>query len=154
MVEMTEINKLPIDGFLIVIVYFKEYKDNTANDTRRSLKSMVKYVRKKQDVDAGDHLFALMKSLDLKYLYSLLALSDKLEKDDKSYLAGHHISAVIKNPPGGKKGSRAIGAIEMIRYRCDNTEQVRVLYEEIKRWCEKRGWDYELMFADWIIERR
>jgi len=150
---MSKVNKLPIDGFFIVIVYFKEYKDNTANDTRRSLKSMVNHIRKrkKQSVEVVDHIFALMKSLDLKYLYSLLALLNKLD-DDKDYLVGHHLSAVIKNPPGGKKASRAIGAIEMIRYKCDNIEQVKELYEEIKRWCDKRGWTYEVMFADWIIE--
>jgi len=157
---MTEINKLPVDGFLVVIVYFKESKDNVQNDIRRRLmpnnktKSLVDYLQEnaRDDVEITHHLFALMKSLDLKYLYSLLALSDKLRKGDKGYLVDHHISAVVKNPPGGKKSSRAIGAIEMIRYRCDDTEQVRELYEEIKRWCEKRGWNYEIMFSDWIIE--
>jgi len=124
---MTEINKLPVDGFLVVIVYFKESKDNVQNDIRRRLmpnnktKSLVDYLQKKP-------------------------------KNDMEI--AHHFFALIKKPPGGKKISRALGAVEMIRYRCDNTEQVRELYEEIKRWCEKRGWNYEIMFSDWIIERR
>jgi len=123
---MTEIDKLPNDGFFIIIVYFRENKENIQNDTRRLLmpnnktQSLVKY------------------------------LKDKFKKDME---VAHHFFALIKNPPGGKKISRALGAVEIIRYKCDNFEQVRKLYEEIKRWCEKKGWDYEIMFADWIIER-
>ena len=158
---MTEINKLPNDGFFIIIVYFKEDTDNIQNDTRRLLmpnnktQSLVEYLQKKapNDTEITHHLFALMKSLDLKYLYSLLTLSEKMKKDNKNYVVDHHFSAVIKNP-SGRRSSRAIGAVEMIRYKCKNIEQVKMLYEQAKQWCEKRGWDYEIMFADWIIERR
>jgi len=151
--DVTEIGDLPKDGFFVVIVYFKEYKDNTPNDTRRSLESMVKKIRKENKVDVIHHLFALLKSVDLKYLYALLAMAEDIRQKNKGNIE-HHVSAVIKKPPGGKRITRAIGAIEMIRYKCKNHEQVIKIYEDIKQWCKKRNWNYEIMFADWIIEAR
>lgn len=117
---MTKLTDLPKNGFFVVTIYFNEYKDSTANDTRRSLNSMVEAMKK---------------------------INNKNNVE-------HHLFGLIKKPPTikGKKLSRAIGAVEMVRYKCSDQKQVQNIYQIMKRWCKKRKWNYEIMFADWLIE--
>jgi len=150
--DLINLEKIPKSGFFIIIVYFTDYKDNTANDTRKSLKSLTKNIGKNNEGEIEHHLFALTKSIEKSYFYSILALAEKIKKSEDINTIEHQLSAVIKKPYDmkNKRSSRAIGALEILHYQCDNNDDVYQIYNNIRQWCEKRNWKFDIMYANWL----